>query len=77
MYALEYVKGMQEGPDQRYYKMIAGLKHYDAYSVEDDRRARIFNISQFDLWDTYLRQYKVRASSFMKSTMRPSQSFWN
>lgn len=25
---------LQEGPDPKYLKMIAGLKHFDAYSVE-------------------------------------------
>jgi xylan 1,4-beta-xylosidase len=58
-YAMEYVKGMQEGPDPRYFKMVAGLKHFDAYSVEDNRSSRMFNISQFDLFDTYLYQYKM------------------
>lgn len=103
---------MKEGDDQRYYKMIAGLKvrrhalspawrdsqdpaptprealgrltqpphlvtplllipcpalvsrqHFDAYSVDDGRAYRIFNISAFDLWDTYLRQFKVKAAA--------------
>ena len=39
--------------------MVAGLKHYTAYSVEEDRYSRIFNISMHDLWETYLSQYKV------------------
>jgi hypothetical protein len=33
---MEYVKGMQEGPDPRYFKMVAGLKHFDAYSVSGE-----------------------------------------
>eukprot|EP00697_Spironema_sp_BW2_P017465 gnl/Spiro4/9155_TR4822_c0_g1_i1.p1 gnl/Spiro4/9155_TR4822_c0_g1~~gnl/Spiro4/9155_TR4822_c0_g1_i1.p1 ORF type:complete len:824 (-),score=178.02 gnl/Spiro4/9155_TR4822_c0_g1_i1:109-2538(-) len=59
MYAMEYVQGCQNGSDPRYLKMIAGLKHYDAYSVETGRGNRLFNISMFDLWDTYLPQYGI------------------
>ncbi len=38
--------------------MMAGLKHYDAYSVENGREYKSFNISMFDFWDTYLPQYR-------------------
>lgn len=40
-------------------KMIAGLKHFALYSVEDNRHSRNFNVSDFDLWDTYLPQYRL------------------
>jgi hypothetical protein len=36
-YANYYVTGCQQGPDPRYLKMSAGLKHYTAYSVENNR----------------------------------------
>jgi beta-glucosidase-like glycosyl hydrolase len=58
-YATHYVRGCQEGSDPRYMKMVSGLKHYDAYSVEDNRAGRSFNISMFDMWDTYLPQYRM------------------
>eukprot|EP00005_Dracoamoeba_jomungandri_P000876 CAMPEP_0174251866 /NCGR_PEP_ID=MMETSP0439-20130205/1559_1 /TAXON_ID=0 /ORGANISM="Stereomyxa ramosa, Strain Chinc5" /LENGTH=746 /DNA_ID=CAMNT_0015332303 /DNA_START=231 /DNA_END=2471 /DNA_ORIENTATION=- len=58
-YAVEYVRGCQEGSDPNYLKMISGLKHYDAYSVETGRGNKLFNISMFDLWDTYLAQYSL------------------
>jgi beta-glucosidase-like glycosyl hydrolase len=58
-YAAQMVRGMQEGPDPKYLKMIAGLKHYLAYSVEDGRESFIPNVTTFDLWDTYLMQYKI------------------
>ena len=73
---------MQKGPDERYLKMVSGLKHYTAYSVENgrfflfsflfffvlsskkknNRAYRIYNISMFDLFDTYLAQYKLAFS---------------
>eukprot|EP00026_Physarum_polycephalum_P002953 Phypoly_transcript_02962.p1 GENE.Phypoly_transcript_02962~~Phypoly_transcript_02962.p1 ORF type:complete len:862 (+),score=98.40 Phypoly_transcript_02962:97-2586(+) len=58
-YAVGFVNGMQYGPDKRYLKMIAGLKHYACYSVEDGRFYRSFNVSMFDLWDTYLPQFEM------------------
>ncbi len=36
-YANFYVTGCQQGPDPRYLKMSSGLKHYTAYSLENDR----------------------------------------
>lgn len=53
-YATEYVIGQQTGEDPRFAKMIAGLKHYACYSVEDKRGSRSFDVSTFDFWDTYL-----------------------
>jgi beta-glucosidase-like glycosyl hydrolase len=58
-YAVGYVQGMQVGDDPKYLKMIAGLKHYAAYSVEDDRPTFIPNITTFDLWDSYLPHFKM------------------
>jgi beta-glucosidase len=50
---------MQVGGDPKYLKMIAGLKHYAAYSVEDDRPTFIPNVTDFDLWDSYLPHFKM------------------
>eukprot|EP00727_Mastigamoeba_balamuthi_P010649 m51a1_g6206 hypothetical protein (850) ;mRNA; f:140331-144109 len=58
-YASEYVRGLQDGPDPRYKKMIAGLKHFAAYSVEKDREAFNAVVSTFDLWDSYLPHYRM------------------
>jgi beta-glucosidase-like glycosyl hydrolase len=58
-YATQYVKGCQDGPDPKYKKMIAGLKHYAAYSVEANRGAFNGIISPFDMWDTYLPHYRM------------------
>jgi beta-D-xylosidase 4 len=71
-YAANYVRGMQEGPDQRYIKMIAFLKHYTAYSVETNRAAFNANISTFDFYDTFVAQFEIaftqgRASGAMCS----------
>ncbi|EGD74749.1 hypothetical protein PTSG_06114 [Salpingoeca rosetta] len=51
-YAAAYVAGCQDGPDKKYKKMAAGLRHVDAHSVETNRMAFNGNISTFDLWDT-------------------------
>eukprot|EP00008_Paramoeba_atlantica_P009980 CAMPEP_0201481994 /NCGR_PEP_ID=MMETSP0151_2-20130828/6242_1 /ASSEMBLY_ACC=CAM_ASM_000257 /TAXON_ID=200890 /ORGANISM="Paramoeba atlantica, Strain 621/1 / CCAP 1560/9" /LENGTH=701 /DNA_ID=CAMNT_0047864447 /DNA_START=732 /DNA_END=2837 /DNA_ORIENTATION=+ len=59
LYASYYVQGMQVGEDRRYLKMVSGLKHFTAYSVESGRSVRNYNISIFDLFDTYLAQYKL------------------
>ena len=52
--------------------MIAGLKHYSAYSLETGRFGSKANISTYDLWDTYLPQFEAgfiegRASGSMCS----------
>lgn len=56
-YAAEMVRGMQRGEDARYIKVAAALKHFDAYSVEDGRGYRFYNILLFDLFDSYLPQF--------------------
>jgi beta-glucosidase-like glycosyl hydrolase len=59
-YAIAMVRGMQEGKDYpKYLKLAAALKHFTAYSTETNRLTANFNISTFDLFDTYLRQYSA------------------
>jgi len=58
-YAAEMVKGMQAANQSKFFKMVAGLKHYTAYSTETDRSQAFFNISKHDLWDTYLPAYQM------------------
>eukprot|EP00759_Apiculatamorpha_spiralis_P036763 PhF_6_TR37047/c0_g1_i2/m.54220/K15920/XYL4; beta-D-xylosidase 4 len=59
-YAAHMVKGMQQGEeDPRYLKMMAFVKHYTAYSVENNRGAFNGIIDTFDMYDTYLAQYKI------------------
>ncbi len=52
------VSGMQERDSHGYPKMAALLKHFTAYSTETNRGHDSYNISTFDLHDTYLPQYK-------------------
>jgi beta-glucosidase-like glycosyl hydrolase len=55
-----FVKGMAggEGPwdpsKGKYLKVAAALKHLTAYSREDNRMSANYNISSYDLTDTYL-----------------------
>ena len=58
-YAVEYVAGMQEEDAHGHPKMIALLKHFTAYSQETGRGSDSENISAFDLFDSYLPQYKI------------------
>jgi beta-glucosidase-like glycosyl hydrolase len=64
VFATEYVLGMQFGSadaalavNSSTRRMLASLKHYNAYSRETDRMGSEGNVSFFDLWDTYLPQY--------------------
>ncbi len=63
VFATEYVLGMQFGSadaltlNTSTHRMLASLKHYNAYSRETDRMGSEGNVSLFDLWDTYLPQY--------------------
>ena len=75
-YAIMYVKGMQEGEDPRYYKTIATLKHFAAYSLEQwggvGRLAFNAIVSDEDLAQTYLPAFQAgiqqgRAGSVMCS----------
>ena len=56
-YAAGVVRGMQGPPTDRYIKVSSHLKHYTAYNVETNRMAFNGNISQYDLWDTYMPGY--------------------
>ena len=58
-YAAEMIQGMQTKDDDGFYLMLGFLKHFSAYSVEEDRFTSNFNISKYDLADTYLRQFKI------------------
>jgi beta-glucosidase-like glycosyl hydrolase len=61
-YARQYVRGMQQGIDTRYYKVISTCKHFLAYDIEDGSGAGVhtdrhhFNavISDLDLAETQL-----------------------
>ena len=57
-YAIEVVRGMQEGDDPRWpLKIHTTLKHYTAYSVEANRFGFIGNASTYDVYDSFLPQY--------------------
>ena len=58
-YGAAMLKGMQEEDAHGHPKMIALVKHFTAYSQETGRGYDTFNISQFDLFDTYLPQYEA------------------
>jgi beta-D-xylosidase 4 len=58
-YATHMVRGMQERDRNGYPKVLAYLKHFTAYSRETDRGRDTYNISTYDLFDTYLPQYEV------------------
>jgi beta-glucosidase-like glycosyl hydrolase len=59
LYAANFVQGMQEEDAAGHPKMIALLKHFVAYSQETGRGHDVENISHFDLFDSYLPQYKI------------------
>ena len=72
MYAKHMVIGCQEPDSNGHPRMIALLKHFTAYSTEHGRGHDTYNISDFDLFDTYLPQYEIafkegRASGAMCS----------
>ena len=58
-YGAEMIRGMQTEDGEGHPKMIAYLKHFTAYSREEDRMHSEANISNFDLFDTYLPQYEL------------------
>ena len=59
-YAVAVVRGMQEGDDPAYPLLIhATLKHYTAYSIETDRFGVSGNVSSYDLFDSFLPQYRA------------------
>ena len=59
IYASEMLQGMQEEDANGYPKMIAFVKHLTAYSQESGRGYDTFNISKFNMFDTYLPQYEI------------------
>ena len=58
-YAKEMVLGMQTEDKNGHPKMLAYLKHYTAYSTEDNRGHANYNITMYDFFDTYLKQYEI------------------
>jgi beta-glucosidase-like glycosyl hydrolase len=50
---------MQEEDESGHPKMIAFLKHFTAYSKESGRGHDAYNISLFDLHDSFLPQYEM------------------
>ena len=58
VYAEEMVLGMQHRDANGYPMMLAYLKHFTAYSTETNRGHDDYNISAYDLFDTYLPQYE-------------------
>ncbi|GBG31178.1 Periplasmic beta-glucosidase [Hondaea fermentalgiana] len=53
------VQGLQEPDAKGRPRALAFMKHFAAYSVEENRGHDNYNISAFDLADTYLRQYEI------------------
>ena len=58
-YAAEMVRGMQQPDKQGHPLMLTYLKHFTAYSTENNRGHDTYNISLFDYWDSYLAQYEI------------------
>ena len=59
-YAVEYVQGAQESPDDPSHLMLSmALKHYAGYESETNRMASNFAFSAFDLLDTFLVPYAM------------------
>lgn len=59
IYGYEMVSGMQEPDARGHPKMLAYLKHFTAYSRETNRGHDTYNITTFDFFDTYLKQYEI------------------
>lgn len=52
---MQIVRGMQEGTDaHNYVKVTAALKHFTLYNAETNRFFQNYNVTAFDLWDSYL-----------------------
>ena len=67
-FARAWTRGAQEGPDPRYLLTATTLKHLAVYSLEDyvdaaghhwSRENANYNVSAFDLADTYLPHFKA------------------
>ena len=65
-YAAAMLRGMQEEDANGHPKMIALVKHFVAYSQETGRGYDTFNISDFDLFDTYLPQFEASVTSLTR-----------
>ena len=52
-------QGMQVGEDRRYLKMVSGLKHFTAYSVESGR-SLFFSFYFFSLYSLLLSQHQKK-----------------
>ena len=56
--AAEMTRGIQEGDDPKYVKLLGALKHFTVYSMEhsdgQDRGGFSPNISKHDMGDSYL-----------------------
>jgi len=58
-YAVEVVRGAQEGEDAAHVMLSMGLKHYAVYEWETDRPSADANVSSYDLLDSYLPPYRA------------------
>eukprot|EP00163_Fabomonas_tropica_P007219 TRINITY_DN16905_c0_g1_i1.p1 TRINITY_DN16905_c0_g1~~TRINITY_DN16905_c0_g1_i1.p1 ORF type:complete len:740 (-),score=162.35 TRINITY_DN16905_c0_g1_i1:31-1968(-) len=62
-YVIAYMRGMQQGDDPRYKKVIATCKHYAAYDLENwngvDRHHFNAKVSDYDLYNTYLPAFEA------------------
>ena len=63
-YAVEFVRGMQEGEDDRYLKSSACCKHYTAYDLDNWHGVKCFwfdaKVKERDMQDTYVVILKKR-----------------
>jgi len=57
----DMVSGMQVEDQDGRPRLLAFLKHFTAYSVEAGRGSDNHDISTYDLFDTYLRQFEIAA----------------
>ena len=62
-YAYAMVRGLQEGDDQRYLKVVANCKHYIAYDMENSDGVNRFHfdakVSDQDLVETFLPPFET------------------
>ena len=79
-WAINYVRGLQEGDDPRYVKVSADCKHFAAYDMEDSdgftRHNFPANVTAQDLHDSYLPHFQDcvasgRVTSVMGSVSMP------
>jgi beta-glucosidase len=58
-YAAKEISGAQEEDAKGHPKMITFVKHFTAYSKETNRGHDSYNVSLFNLFDSYLPQYEI------------------